>query len=633
MLSRTYSFQLCAWLGLVVSCGIDSAVIPTGSGGGASASPDGAVVGDAARPPQVSCAYAQIVCDGTKAKVCDGQGGFTNETDCASECQPGLGCVHCMPNTGSCDAVASQAKVCDPTGSREVVFHCGGWGMTCNPDGCSGPCSPTQLGPGYQGCEFWPTVTANRVWTGSGAGPGFHFGVLLGNPSTSRVDVEITGGDDPTVSLTLEPGEAREVKLDWASSTTMLKGSDWASPFVPASSVASVSAPNAAYRITSKAPIVAYQFNPIEDKLVSANGCPALPGGNGGCYSYSTDASLLIPAHVLGTRYVATGYHAWHQEPFPRSADNRLAQGDFLAITATQPGPGTDVTIALREGQTVLSGPNTPAFGSSPETLTLSAGQVLQLFTAGRSGSDTFSGTSIMSSRPIQVLSGVGCASIPQDNSPCGHVEDPVLPLQVLGKDYVLPTLHAPSGASLPRSIRVQAVSDGTAITFTPTTLNNVTLNKGEALDIPDVTVNVSISSTVPFAVTEYLNGRGQINSGASDGQNVAGPAQWSVPPTSQFRTDYVFMASPSFEVNVVSITAPTGAVVMLDDARVPPDAFVAVSKSGMSVVRRTLSNNGQVHRLHSDKPAGIAVYGFSPFTNYMVSGGLDFRVDPAVAR
>ena len=120
--------------------------------------------------------------------------------------------------------------------------------------------------------------------------------------------------------------------------------------------------------------------------------------------------------------------------------------------------------------------------------------------------------------------------------------------------------------------------------------------------------------------------------------RNLAAKAFWpkaiaSAAKVSQFRTDYVFMASPSFEVNFVSITAPTGAMVTLDDVRVPAEAFVAVSKSGMSVARRPLANNAQVHRLHSAKPAGIAVYGFSPFTNYMVSGGLDFRVEPAVVR
>jgi hypothetical protein len=625
MLTRTYSSQLCAFLGLVVGCGVDTAVAPLTLTGGASGAGGVAVAGALPEPP---CAYGEIRCVGNHAKVCDGQDGFTNETVCASECQQGLGCVHCMPNTGSCDN--GQAKVCDGTGSREVVFACDGPGMTCKPDGCSGACSPTTLGTGSQGCEFWPTITANRVWSGSG-GIGFHFGVLLGNPSaTQTVDVEITGGDGAPQKITLNALEAREVKLDWGTGRA-LKGSDWSSPFVPSSSEASVTAAGGAYHLRSAAPIVAYQFNPIEDKLVPGNGCPMLPGGNGGCYSYSSDASLLLPAHVLSTSYVATGYHAWHQEPFPRAEDNRLAQGDFLAITATQ--PDTYVSIALRDGQSVLAGPGIPRFSGPDDKLLMSAGQVLQLFTSGRSGSDTFSGTTVSSTRPVQVLSGVGCASIPQDKSPCGHVEDPVLPLQVLGKEYVLPTLQAPSGVLVSRSIRVQAVSDATALSFTPTTINNVTLNKGEALDIADVNGNVSISSSVPFAVTEYLNGRGDISNGASDGQNVGGPAQWSVTPISQFRTDHVFMGSPSFEVNFVSITAPTGSVVMLDDVRVPPEAFVAVSKSGMSVTRRPLANNTKVHRLHSDKPAGVAVYGFSPFTNYMLSGGLDFRVDPAIVR
>ena len=620
MLIRTFPYKFSLLLALLSGCGVDAAV-------GAVTPPNEAgAPGDGGQTP-AACAYGQIVCEGSEAKVCDGQGGFTaNVTHCAIECQDGLGCVHCMPNAASCaDGVA---KVCDASGSSETVFACTGDGMQCQADGCKGACSPQALGTGSQGCEFWPTVTSNPVWSGGNGRSGFHFGLLLGNvSSTSDVTVTIargedTDGDGGAQQVKLNASEVRVVPLDWV---TDLKGFDWTTPFVPDSSKASVLA-NGAYHVLSNAPIIAYQFSPVEDKLVTVpgNGCPMLAGANSGCYSFSTDASLLMPAHVLSKRYMATGYHAWHEDPFAGAEDNQLNQGDFLAITATQ--PDTALTLTLRSGQTILPGEG-PWFGDAGRSFTLAAGDVLQVFTSGHSGSDTFSGTLIESSQPVQVLSGVSCASIPQDKSPCGHVEDPVLPLAVLGKDYVLPTLHAPSGASIARSLRIQAVVDGTALSFTPTTFNNVTLNAGEVLDIPDVTVNVSISSKVEFAVTEYMNGRGSISS-VFDGQNVGGPAQWSVPPTSQFRTDYVFMGSPTFEVNVASIVAATGAQVTLDGKPVPPESFMAVEKSGMSVARQPLLNNTEVHRLHADKPVGLSVYGFSPFTNYMLSAGLDFRVD-----
>ncbi len=162
------------------ACSVSSQTASLGGGGSIGEPTDGGTDAPA-------CAYGQILCDGNKAQVCDGQGGFINVTSCRTECKDGLGCVDCVPNTGVCSY--GLAKVCDATGSKEEVFECKNPGMTCDPDGCNGPCSPTTLGQTYQGCEFWPTVTANSVWSG-----GFDFGVVLGNPSAkTKATVTISG--------------------------------------------------------------------------------------------------------------------------------------------------------------------------------------------------------------------------------------------------------------------------------------------------------------------------------------------------------------------------------------------------------------------------------------------------------
>src|SRR5690242_16784357 len=62
------------------------------------------------------CAYAQIICSGSTAKVCDGHGGFlTPEVPC-NECKDGLGCVNCVPNAGVCSKETGLATVCDSAG-------------------------------------------------------------------------------------------------------------------------------------------------------------------------------------------------------------------------------------------------------------------------------------------------------------------------------------------------------------------------------------------------------------------------------------------------------------------------------------------------------------------------------------
>ncbi len=416
--------------------------------------------------------------------------------------------------------------------------------------------------------------------------------------------------------------------LGWVSE---LKGPDWDVPFVPASSSPGVRIPNGAYHVVSDTPLVAAQFNSLESRG-DGSGCPMLPAIGNACYSYSNDASLLIPSQALASKYVVTGYHAWHAEAFPPpNGTGKLDMGDLIALTGTQ--ANTEVTLSLRPNQGVVGWPGLPNFmPGQPATFTMGAGEVIELFTPGTSSTDTFSGAEIASNHPIQLFSGVGCASIPEDPSHCGHVEDPVLPVDAFGKEYVIPVLMSASGARLSNTIRVQAISDATALTFEPTTFNAVTLGSGEFLEIPNVTVDVRISSNTPFGVTQYVNARPNL---ALDGASMGGPNQLSVTPVSQFKTTYSFVVSPFYDANFVSVIAPTGVSVSLDHEMIAPDKYSAVGASGMSVSRAVgpLTAREHVHSLVADKPIGIVIYGFSPYSSYLYAGGLDLKPMTAVAR
>jgi hypothetical protein len=224
----------------------------------------------------------------------------------------------------------------------------------------------------------------------------------------------------------------------------------------------------------------------------------------------------------------------------------------------------------------------------------------------------------------------MGCASIPNDPAHCSHLEDPVLPVDALGKDYVVPVMSGASGGKYGHTIRVQSISDTTAITFEPTMLTGVTLNRGEVVEVDNVMVDVRISSTTPFAVTQFVNGRSKA---VPDGLNVGGPNQIAIPPVSQFRTSYSFAASPDYDTAFASIVAPTGAMVSLDGKPVPAASFLPVGASGMSVARVALTNNDKVHTLTADKAVGLVVYGFTPYASYAYAGGLDLKRAAPVAR
>ncbi len=637
MLVRTYPFIHFLIAASVCGCASDRVPPDRASSGGVGGAP-----GDDAGSV---CAYGQIICDGNVAKVCDGQGQFAHVILCKDECKDGQGCVSCVPNTGACDPASKLATLCDSTGSYTITFSCDG---DCQPDGCRSPCSPMTLGTSNVGCEFWSTVTANSVWSDrlNTWDSGLHFGVLLGNTSATDVAAVSIKGPKTTTTLSLQPKAVQAVMLKWVPA---LKGGDWQTPWQPVSSSASANSDpfvdpdnNGAYHIQSSQPLVAYQFSPVEGTAALVDGCPSVPGSPTGCFSYSTDASLLLPWHSLfGASYVATGYHALHQQPFPASMpSSELDMGDFLSITATQ--DETWVKVTLPPNQTVLPWANDPQITPGVPFKMEKAGQVIQLVTPGKSADETLSGTEILSgakpdslsgTKPIQVLSGMGCASIPLDPNHCGHMEDSVAPKEAFGKDYVVALLHGPpddakplASSPVPHTIRVQAISDGTAITFEPSLMMGVTLGKGEVLEIPNVTADVRISSTVPFGVTQFVNGRA---GSSSVGFSVGGPNQVTAVPIAQFQTSYAFAASPKFDYNYVGILAPTGASVTIDDVPIMSSQFKAVGSSGMSVAHVDLKQNDRLHDVSADKPVGIVVYGYTRFASYAYPGGLDLKHGP----
>jgi hypothetical protein len=521
--------------------------------------------------------------------------------------------------------------VCDAAGNPSY-FACDGPGTSCDGDnGCTGQCSPTSLGLSNKGCDFWPTVTANPVWSGAPASlgtGGFHFGVLIGNVSAARATVTVTAGGAPARGssldsrgqLTLAPNAINIVQLDWVSD---LKGPDWSKPFAPVALTQSIRKQGGAYHIVSDQPIIAYQFSPIDVILGDNQGCPVVENG-GGCYSYSTDASMLLPSHVLAPSYVATGYRGW-RAPAAATA-SPVNGGDFLAITAVQ--ANTSVKVTLPATQTILAfadGSRVP----TGQPLSMGVGDVLELFNPGMSD-DTFSGTLVeeVNGRPLQVLTGASCGTVPAGLGNCGHMEDPVFPAETLGTEYIVPALSRaqPSGYTL----IIHALTDGTALSFEPASLNpNVTLGRGMVLEVQGTT-NARIVGTSPFAVTQFMNG------GVSS-RDEGGPGQLAVPPRSQYQTDYKFLAAPdrpaipgdsnSFSSFVV-IMAPTGARVTLDGRALAVDMFTAVGASGISVSRQPLNQNDQVHSLSADRPVGAIVYGYgkSLYTNYIYSAAQQFK-------
>ena len=97
------------------------------------------------------------------------------------------------------------------------------------------------------------------------------------------------------------------------------------------------------------------------------------------------------------------------------------------------------------------------------------------------------------------------------------------------------------------------------------------------------------------------------------------------VVPVEQYRRDYTFVASTTYDSNFINVIVPEGVLPTLDGVALPQTA-TAVGTSGYAVVRVELGRDDEVHRITADEPFGLVVYGYGRFTSYMYPGGLDLR-------
>lgn len=141
----------------------------------------------------------------------------------------------------------------------------------------------------YVGCDYWPTVTANLVDSV------FDFAVVVANVGNDEANITVTGPGGTNQNVKVKAGGLEKIFLPWVPA---LKGDDLEGL------AASVLAKKSAFHVVSDRPVVVYQFNPLE---FQAKGGP--PGKNwsacipqslsGICYSYSNDASLLLPSTAM----------------------------------------------------------------------------------------------------------------------------------------------------------------------------------------------------------------------------------------------------------------------------------------------------------------------------------------------
>ncbi|HVY49115.1 MAG TPA: IgGFc-binding protein [Minicystis sp.] len=469
-------------------------------------------------------------------------------------------------------------------------------------------CAQAAASHSYIGCDFWPTVVNNSVWSL------FDFGVVVANASDQVVNVTVQRQGSNVQTAQVQPNSLTTLYLPWV---TDLKGGDNQCG-IPPGTGPSVMSVGGGYHLTTDHPVTVYQFNALEYAGMggppgkSWASCPGNACGLG-CYSFSNDASLLLPTTAMTPNYRITGHQG------------QTSLGPYIAITGT--ADGTMVTVKLAATANVQAGGPIPA-GSAGGSVqfSLNTGDVAELF-----GTDTsdFSGSLVTASKPVQVITGTPCTNEPAGQSACDHTEESVFPAETLGSHYFVVRPSGPNLNVVGQIVKIYGNIDGTSLTYpsgsqppgAPTTIN-----AGQVVDLGVVQQDFEIKGDHEFAISTFMLGASVVDPSTPIPNQKGDPSQSLPTAVEQYRTKYIFLAPTDYPVNFVSVVQPMNAAVMIDGVAGPMPAQIGTSGYGVARIELAAGNNG-AHVLESNQPVGIDVMGYGSYTSYEYPGGLDLKL------
>lgn len=477
----------------------------------------------------------------------------------------------------------------------------GGAGVTVDPE----TCEEAEKKHSYVGCDFWPTPLDNIV------DAVFDYAVVAANVGQQPADVTITRGGVTVASAHIAPNDLATMVVPWVAGLRNLP-QDSCGNSDPLLVTARVD--GGAYHVVSTRPITVYQFNPLEYESIGGPpgknwaACGSCP--NGECNSYTNDASLLLPTTALTGIYRITG-QAGDGEMFP----------PYFAVTGT--AADTSVTLKLAANAHIAPGGALAETGAGGvTTFTIGAGDVVEII--GTIDSD-FSGSLVLATKPVQVLTGIACIDSPIDAYACDHIEEVVFPAETLGKHYVVTVPTSPDGTPVTHVVRIYGNVDGTKLTY-PTIKpvgGPTTIDAGEVKDLGLVNESFEILGDHEFAVGSFQVGAQLLGKSPQQPTIEGDPAQSMATAVEQYRTKYVFLAPLDYDYNYVDVMLPKGTKLTLDGQEIFVKFEPIGPIYGVSRVLLHVGKNG-AHTLSASAPVGIQVIGYGAYTSYQYPGGLD---------
>ncbi len=597
-----------------------------------------------------SCEEGQTRCDmtGTAVEVCVNET-WTTQNLCSGDTPFCFNaqCVVCQPNTRYCQG--NQVMQCNADGNSGTSVETCEAGTTCTAGSCVSPCQIAEQQKSYIGCDYWPTPVANTSLDEAFEND---FAVVVHNDNEQQVTVTIEKGGSQVAQEQVAPGELKTIELPYDST---LKGSfdnstgqyNW-----PATSATA-----GAYHLTSTMPVTVYQFNPLNFELNRA--CVSHKDDMGQlenpCHSYTNDAALLLPTHVLSTHYMIMSRPSFgvgidqgfgfQYSYIPgyfsvvATQDNTVVTISFTAHTLAGGGlqtynPGDTAQFQLNRGQVlqILSDTNgSPTSCAGQETSDDCNGQGQGMYTChycDQGAQYDLTGTAIEASAPVAVFSGHVCDFVPFNYWACDHLEEQMIPSEAWGSDYIVARTEPQSpGNPEPNVIKIVSREDGNQLTFDPPAVHdNVTLNAGESITFTS-DANFRVTGTQPLMVAQFLVGQ---NYYTNDTEYWGDPAFALVVPFEQYRGSYTFLTPSTITYNYVNVIARVGedgqnvGNVTLD-GQLLNFQHGRVGQYGIARVNLSSSANS-AHVIEGSEPFGIMVYGFARYTSYFYPGGLNLE-------
>jgi IgGFc binding protein len=362
----------------------------------------------------------------------------------------------------------------------------------------------------------------------------------------------------------------------------------------------------------------------------------------GGAKSYTPSGTLLLPTSSFRKNYVLVTSWGGKSDVF----------GDGVVAQNQRPQPGMpavqilaiedDTSIDLVPRVDIAGGRGVPgAPANQVATYRLKRGEFLQL-----TQQQELVGSVLEADKPVGVFGGHSCMDVPVGTGVCDSDKKQIPPLSAWGSEYAV--LPAPdrvrlTGARTERSnelsvVRIVGAANGTKLVYEPMQPKGApsTIESGQLARFFTSSPFVvrSQDSGHPFYVATVMTGYRGSKSQTGD------PETATVIPTDQWLDTYGFFADHTYMRSAVYVTRRksngTFRDVTLDCAGVLTDWEPITADYEWTYVELTRGTRPQAypggtcadgaHRIHSDGPFTMAVWGVSLAASYSYPGGTGLR-------